>query len=136
MFCVFVSLQKRDLFEISNSCSRSFSPAGLLDVPICAVNDSGYFANPRYTVNFPPNAYDQNRIKSYSKYFNVPVNAINVNSQRWPIDTINGLKYFMGKPLNMRIYRENALPHIGIGRSTRLLLIIDDSVSACLVCRL
>ncbi|KAK2189612.1 hypothetical protein NP493_101g05046 [Ridgeia piscesae] len=90
---------------------------GLLDVPICAVNDSGYFANPRYTVNFPPNAYDQHRIKSYSKYFNVPVNAINVNSQRWPIDTINGLKYFMGKPLNMRIYRENALPHIGIGQS-------------------
>ncbi|KAI0217165.1 Protein TBATA [Lamellibrachia satsuma] len=90
---------------------------GLLDVPICAVNDSGYFANPRYTVNFPPNTYDQHRVKSYSKYFNVPVNAVNVNSQRWPIDTINGLQYFMGKPLNMRIYRENALPQIGIGQA-------------------
>ena len=41
----------------------------------------------------------------------------NTNAQRWPIDTINGLQYFMGKPLNMRIYREKAHAHTGIGQA-------------------
>ena len=45
----------------------------------------------------------------------VPCNSLNATSQRWPIDTINGLKYFMGKPLNMRIYREKACAQPGIG---------------------
>ena len=47
----------------------------------------------------------------------VPCNVANAIAQRWPIDTINGLQYFMGKPLNMRIYREKAHIHSGIGQN-------------------
>ncbi|RUS85570.1 hypothetical protein EGW08_006653, partial [Elysia chlorotica] len=36
---------------------------GLLDVPICSVNDDGYFANPRYSLQFPPNNFDGTKVK-------------------------------------------------------------------------
>ena len=89
---------------------------GLLDVPICTVNDSGYFANPRYSLQFPPGNFDEKKIKSGDAYTGrIPVNSINVNSQLHPINTITGLQYFMGKPLNSRIFREKAVPNIGLG---------------------
>ena len=51
---------------------------GLLDVPICSVNDLGDLSNPRYSLQFPPNNHDETKLSSYH---NIPVNAINVNSQ-------------------------------------------------------
>ncbi|XP_012944195.1 protein TBATA [Aplysia californica] len=83
---------------------------GLLDVPICSVNDDGYFANPRYSLQFPPNQHNTNRLKNWKG--RIPVNAINVNSQLHPINTITGLQYFMG--LNSYPYREKAIPKVGL----------------------
>jgi len=89
---------------------------GLLDIPICAVNDNGYFANPRYSMNFPPNSADNNKLKSYSAFMDrMPSNSINVNSQMYPINTITGLQYFMGKPLNFKVFRERAVTKPGLG---------------------
>ncbi|XP_046581997.1 protein TBATA-like, partial [Haliotis rubra] len=68
---------------------------GLLDIPICSVNDDGYFASPRYSLQFPPNSYNINKL-SNSVRGRIPVNAINVNSQLYPINTITGLQYFTG----------------------------------------
>lgn len=79
---------------------------GLLDVPICSVNDDGYFANPRYSLQFPPNYADQSRLQR------IPVNAINVNSQLHPINTITGLQYFTG--LTNYPFRERAIPRLGL----------------------
>lgn len=67
-------------------------------------------------MSFPPNSADNNKLKSYKSYIDrLPVNAINVNSQMHPINTITGLQYFMGKPLNFRVFREKAVPKMGIG---------------------
>ncbi|XP_052263262.1 protein TBATA-like isoform X2 [Dreissena polymorpha] len=79
---------------------------GLLDVPICAVNDDGYFANPRYSLQFPPNYFNQKKLQR------IPVNAINVNSQMHPINTVTGLQYFTG--LTNYPFRERAVPKVGM----------------------
>ncbi|WAQ96563.1 TBATA-like protein [Mya arenaria] len=79
---------------------------GLLDVPICAVNDDGYFSNPRYSLQFPPNYFNQKKLQR------IPVNAINVNSQMHPINTVTGLQYFTG--LTNYPFRERAVPKVGM----------------------
>lgn len=79
---------------------------GLLDVPICAVNDDGYFANPRYSLQFPPNSFNLKKLQR------IPVNAINVNSQLHPINTVTGLQYFTG--LTNYPFRERAVPKVGL----------------------
>ncbi|KAH9508471.1 hypothetical protein Btru_055289 [Bulinus truncatus] len=83
---------------------------GLLDVPICTVNDDGYFANPRYSLQFPPSNFDNTKLKTWRG--RVPVNAININSQMLPINTITGLQYFTG--LNSYPFREKAIPRVGL----------------------
>ncbi|CAL1527451.1 unnamed protein product [Lymnaea stagnalis] len=83
---------------------------GLLDVPICSVNDDGYFANPRYSMQFPPNSFDSTKLKTWRG--RIPVNAININSQLHPINTITGMQYFMG--LNSYPFRERAIPRVGL----------------------
>ena len=80
----------------------------MLDVPICAVNDDGYFANPRFSLQFPPNQFNQKKLQR------IPVNAINVNSQLHPINTVTGLQYFTG--LNSYPFREKAIPRVGMGK--------------------
>ena len=95
------------LFSVC-SMNSSQSIQGLLDVPICAVNDDGYFANPRYSLQFPPNQFNQ------KKLHRIPVNAINVNSQLHPINTVTGLQYFTG--LNSYPFREKAIPRVGMGK--------------------
>lgn len=85
--------------------------SGLLDVPICAVNDDGYFANPKYSLQFPPNAFNKEKLANQR----IPVNAINVNSQLHPINTITGLQYFTG--LNSYPWREKAVPKVGLGKN-------------------
>ena len=40
--------------------------------------------------------------------------------QRHPINTITGIQYFQGKALNQRIFREKAVPTIGMGMSPLL----------------
>ncbi|KAK3594384.1 hypothetical protein CHS0354_009677 [Potamilus streckersoni] len=87
---------------------KSLYVSGLLDVPICAVNDDGYFASPRYSLQFPPNAFNNAKLQNSR----IPVNAINVNSTRHPINTITGLQYFTG--LNSYPFREKAIPKIGL----------------------
>ena len=79
-------------------------------MPICAVNDDGYFANPRYSLQFPPNAFNQKKINNSR----MPINAINVNSQLHPINTITGLNYFTG--FNSCPFRERAVPRVGLGK--------------------
>lgn len=81
---------------------------GLLDVPICAVNDDGYFANPKYSLQFPPNSFNKEKLANQR----IPVNAINVNSQLHPINTVTGLQYFTG--LNSYPWREKAIPKVGL----------------------
>jgi len=85
---------------------------GLLDVPICAVNDDGYFSSPKYSLQFPPSAFDTNQVGKFRG--KIPVNAINVNSQLHPINTVTGLQYFTG--LNSYPWREKAVPKIGLGK--------------------
>ncbi|XP_064618181.1 protein TBATA-like [Liolophura sinensis] len=84
---------------------------GLLDIPICSVNDQGFFANPRYSLQFPPDSYNQKKL-SKSWDHRLPVNAINVNSQLHPINTITGLAYFTG--LRNYPWREKAIPKVGL----------------------
>lgn len=83
---------------------------GLLDVPICSVNDDGYFASPRYSLQFPPNSFNNSKLQQWRG--RIPVNAINVNSQLHPINTITGLQYFNG--LNSYPWRERAIPKLGL----------------------
>lgn len=104
-------------FEDGSKSSLEFSLfhhlfSGLLDVPICSVNDDGYFANPRYSLNFPPSQFDNQKLKNWKGQ--IPVSAINVNSQLHPINTITGLQYFTG--LNSYPYREKAIPRVGLGK--------------------
>ena len=87
-----------------------FLSLGLLDVPICAVNDDGYFANPKYSLQFPPNTFNKEKLAGNQR---IPVNAINVNSQLHPINTVTGLQYFTG--LNSYPWREKAVPKVGLG---------------------
>lgn len=81
-----------------------------MDVPICAVNDDGYFANPKYSLQFPPNNFNKDKLAGQR----IPVNAINVNSQLHPINTVTGLQYFTG--LNSYPWREKAVPKVGLGK--------------------
>ncbi|KAK3089659.1 hypothetical protein FSP39_005440 [Pinctada imbricata] len=83
---------------------------GLLDVPICAVNDDGYFSNPKYSLQFPPNQFNNKQLGKWKG--KIPVNAINVNSQLHPINTVTGLQYFTG--LNSYPFRERAVPRVGL----------------------
>ena len=94
--------------------------AGLLDVPICAVNDDGYFANPRYSLQFPPNAHNQKKLQR------IPVNAINVNSQLHPINTVTGLQYFTG--LTNYPFRERAIPKVGLGKCQEVIFFTNNAV--------
>ena len=98
----------------------SFFVSGLLDVPICSVNDNGFLSNPRYAPSFPPNSYANNKISRYNKLYNIPANSVNVNSQLHPINTITGLQYFLGKPMNMRIFRERIATRNTGGRLSRV----------------
>ncbi|XP_025095180.1 protein TBATA-like isoform X1 [Pomacea canaliculata] len=82
---------------------------GLLDVPICTVNDDGYFANPRYSLQFPPNSFNNSKLQKWKG--RIPVNAININSQLHPINTITGLQYFTGSNYP---WRERAVPRVGL----------------------
>ena len=72
------------------------------------MNDDGYFANPRFSLQFPPNQFNQKKLQR------IPVNAINVNSQLHPINTVTGLQYFTG--LNSYPFREKAIPRVGMGK--------------------
>lgn len=88
--------------------SRVRHMPGLLDIPICTVNDDGYFASPRYKLSFPPNNFQQQKVK-------IPVNADRLHDPfKHSVDTISGLQHHLGGNLNMRIFREKAVPHIGI----------------------
>lgn len=53
---------------------------------------------------------------SYSRYFNLPSSAINVNTQSLPINTITGLQYFLGKPMNFRVTGEKSNLRAGISK--------------------
>jgi len=59
---------------------------GLLDVPICTVNDYDS-AKRSYHLEFPPNGYARDAL-------NLPTECINVNSSQYPMDTLTGLHYF------------------------------------------
>lgn len=95
---------------VNNEYSATFT--GLLDVPICAVNDDGYFSNPKYSLQFPPNAFNNKQMNKWKGQ--IPVNAINVNSRTHPINTVTGLQYFTG--LNSYPFREKAVPRVGMGK--------------------
>lgn len=101
------------------------STSGLLDIPICSVNDQGFFANPRYSLQFPPDNYNQKKL-SKSWDHRLPVNAINVNSQLHPINTITGLAYFTG--LRNYPWREKAIPKVGLGKVLERVLEIGTRV--------
>lgn len=64
---------------------------GLLDVPICTVNDFDS-AKKSYSLDFPPNGYA-------TEMLGLPTECINVNSSQYPMDTLTGLHYF--HPLKM-----------------------------------
>ena len=98
-------------------------------MPICSVNDDGALSNPRYShPQFPPSNHEDQKIQQYARFYNVPVNAINVNSQRHPINTITGLQYFQGKALNMRIFKEKAVPKVGMGKCQACFCMLDERV--------
>lgn len=101
------------LLSLRFNARCAFHLSGLLDVPICAVNDDGYFANPRYSLQFPPNAFNQKKLQR------IPVNAINVNSQLHPINTVTGLQYFTG--LTNYPFRERAIPKVGLGKTSKMM---------------
>ena len=89
------------------------------------MNDDGALSNPRYShPQFPPSNHEDHKLQHYARYYNVPVNAINVNSQRHPINTITGLQYFQGKALNMRIFKEKAIPKVGMGKCQNVRLCV------------
>ncbi|XP_050391285.1 protein TBATA isoform X2 [Patella vulgata] len=83
---------------------------GLLDVPICSVNDDGIFASPKYSLPFPPNNYNSTKISKWNG--RIPVNSLNVDSQRHSTNTVAGLNYFTG--LNSYPFREKAVPKVGL----------------------
>lgn len=82
------------------------------------MNDDGYFANPKYSLQFPPNSFNKDKLANQR----IPVNAINVNSQLHPINTVTGLQYFTG--LNSYPWREKAIPKVGLGTLFSLLLFL------------
>ncbi|XP_013392445.1 uncharacterized protein LOC106160400 [Lingula anatina] len=86
---------------------------GLLDMPICSVNDDGFFASPRYSLFYnSPNSYNDAKSMQRGLGVTLPVNAINVNSTLHPINTITGLQHFTG--LNSYPFREKAVPKVGM----------------------
>lgn len=66
---------------------RVFHMKGLLDAPICTVNDNGVATLSAYSLTFPPNGHNDTVLRR------LPVEAINVNSSLHPINTITGLQY-------------------------------------------
>ncbi|CAG5117107.1 unnamed protein product [Candidula unifasciata] len=80
---------------------------GLLDVPICCVNDDGYFASPRYSLQFPPNGFDNQQLKHWRG--RIPVSAINFNKR---LNAIGGWQSLAG--LNGYPFREKAIPKVGL----------------------
>ena len=68
--------------SIYNQCMIT----GLLDVPICTVNDQES-AKRDYKLEFPPNGYASDLLA-------LPTECINVNSSAYPMDTLTGLHYF------------------------------------------
>ena len=83
-------------------------------MPICAVNDEAALRDSEYSLLWPPSNHEDQRLQQWSRYY-IPSNSINVNTQLHPINTITGLQYFLGKPLNMRIYSEAIKPRKGLG---------------------
>ncbi|KAL8616967.1 hypothetical protein ACOMHN_041885 [Nucella lapillus] len=83
---------------------------GLLDVPICSVSDDGYFSSPRYSMQFPPNSFNNTKLNKWKG--RIPVHSVNINSQLHPVNTVTGLQYFTG--LNSYPWRERAIPRVGL----------------------
>ena len=86
-------------------------------------------ANTQHSLHWPPSHHDDTRIKSWSRH-HIPSGAINVNTQLYPINTITGLQYFLGRPMNMRIYSEAIVPRKGIGMSVRVRVQVLRQISA------
>ncbi|BFZ02914.1 hypothetical protein BsWGS_05953 [Bradybaena similaris] len=87
--------------------SRVRHMKGLLDVPICCVNDDGYFASPRYSLQFPPNGFDNQKLKNWRG--RIPVSAINLTKH---LNTTTGWQSIVG--LNNYPFREKAIPKVGL----------------------
>lgn len=80
------------------------------------MNDVGFYKSRANTLQFPPDNFNQKKMDYFSRYQDLPANAINVNTNMYPINTITGLQYFLGKPMNMRVYRERFRPRLGLGK--------------------
>ncbi|ELU10012.1 hypothetical protein CAPTEDRAFT_221402 [Capitella teleta] len=76
---------------------------GLLDVPICTVTDPGVFGAPKTPLQFPPNSYENKKLKVWRSLPKLPVNAIGLNNQMHP-----------KMSLDKRIFREKAVPNMGM----------------------
>ena len=70
--------------------------------------------NSEFSLKWPPSNHEDNKLDQWNRYY-IPASAINVNTQLHPINTITGLQYFLGAPLNMRIYSEAIKPRKGLG---------------------
>ncbi|XP_074648369.1 protein TBATA-like isoform X2 [Tubulanus polymorphus] len=84
---------------------------GLLDIPICAVNDDGYMANPRYSLQLPPKQFTpQHRPRDIPR---IPVNAGHIGKTKLhPINTVTGMQNWTG--LQNYPWRERAVPRVGL----------------------
>ena len=75
--------------------------AGLWNAPICNVNDEGYGNSVRQALPFPPDTYNQAKLRYYGRYKprfrSIPGNALNVNAPGLPIDTLTGLLKYTDK---------------------------------------
>ncbi|XP_019619991.1 PREDICTED: protein TBATA-like isoform X1 [Branchiostoma belcheri] len=74
---------------------------GLNDIPICAVHDTGFVSSPRWNLSTPGTAQRERIFKHH-----MPVNAIGINSTKFPINTVTGLQNFP--------FKEKAIPRIGL----------------------
>eukprot|EP00058_Branchiostoma_floridae_P010504 XP_002595992.1 hypothetical protein BRAFLDRAFT_123731 [Branchiostoma floridae] len=74
---------------------------GLNDIPICAVHDTGFVSSPRWNLSTPGTAQRERIFKHH-----MPVNAIGINSTKFPINTVTGLQNFP--------FKEKAVPRIGL----------------------
>lgn len=74
---------------------------GLWNAPICNVNDEGYGNSVRQALPFPPDTYNQAKLRYYGRYKprfrSIPGNALNVNAPGLPIDTLTGLLKYTDK---------------------------------------
>lgn len=62
--------------------------------------DEGYPNNPRYALPFPPDNYNQAKLRYYGRYKPRPLPgsaSINVNAPLLPIDTLTGLLKYTDK---------------------------------------